>query len=142
MPRIIIVDDDKFVREATEILLRSRGYDVAVAPDGKTGIAMICDTPVDLAIIDLFMPDLNGISVIGIIREVKPNLPIIVASGFMLDQKSCPPMPGFEDMAAEAGVFRTLYKPLRPKDVISAVTDALASRGTPAATSRRGQLAG
>ena len=132
MPRIVIVDDDRTVREATAILLRSRGYDVAVASDGKTGIELIRYEAADVAIVDLFMPDMNGLDVVGEIRAIRPDLPIIVASGFMLEQKNTPYMPGFDDMAAEAGAFRTLCKPLRPKDVIEAVTEALAARDAPA----------
>jgi hypothetical protein len=52
-------------------------------------------------------------------------MPIIVASGFMFNG-DCPPMPGFEAMAAEAGAILTLYKPLRPNDVLQAVNQALA----------------
>lgn len=128
MPRIIIIDDDKIVCEATSILLRANGYDVAVATDGKSGIELVRREPVDLAIVDLFMPDMDGLKVVGSIREMKPELPIIVASGFMFEQQNVPQMPGFEAMACEAGAVRTLYKPLRPKDVIAAVTEALAAR--------------
>lgn len=128
MPRIIIIDDDKIVCEATSILLRANGYDVAVATDGKSGIELARCEPVDLAIVDLFMPDMDGLKVVEAIRAMKPELPIIVASGFMFEQQNVPQMPGFEAMASEAGAVRTLYKPLRPKDVIAAVTEALATR--------------
>jgi CheY-like chemotaxis protein len=75
---------------------------------------------------------MNGLKVVEAIRESKPDLPIIMASGFMLGEGSCPQMPGFEDMASEAGAVRTLYKPLRPKDVIDAITEELAARDAPA----------
>jgi CheY-like chemotaxis protein len=133
MPRILIIDDDNFVCEATGILLRANGYDVATASSGKAGIALIRAEPVDLAIVDLFMPDMDGIKVVETIREINPDLPLILASGFMLGQSSSPQMPGFEAMASEAGAVRTLCKPLRPKEVIEAVTEALANRDAAAA---------
>lgn len=128
MARIIIIDDDRIVCEATSILLRANGYEVTVATDGKSGIELARREPVDLAIVDLFMPDMDGLKVVEAIRAMKPDLPIIVASGFMFEQQNVPQMPGFEAMASEAGAVRTLYKPLRPKDVIAAVTEALATR--------------
>lgn len=128
MPRILIIDDEHFVCEATGILLRANGYDVVTASSGKAGIALIRTEPVDLAIVDLFMPDMDGLKVVEAIREISPDLPLILASGFMLGKDNVPQMPGFEAMASEAGAVRTLYKPLRPKEVIEAVTETLAER--------------
>lgn len=137
MPRILIIDDDNFVCEATGILLRANGYDVATASSGKAGIALVRTEPVDLAIVDLFMPDMDGIKVAEAIHEINPDLPLILASGFMLGQGNgrgdSPQMPGFDAMASEAGAVRTLCKPLRPKEVIEAITEALANRDANAA---------
>jgi CheY-like chemotaxis protein len=124
VPSILIVDDDKLVREATQILLRSKGYDVAIAQDGETGIKAIRAGQFDLAIIDLFMPGMDGLNVIKAIRESNPMLPMIAASGFMFGG-TCPQMPGFEPMAIEAGATATLYKPFRPSDVLHAIEKAL-----------------
>jgi CheY-like chemotaxis protein len=125
MPRILIIDDDKLVREATQILLRAKGYDVAVAENGTSGIEAIKAGTFDLAIVDLFMPDMDGLKVMEIIRQEKPTLPMIAASGFMFGGQACPAMPGFKDMAAEAGAVTTLYKPFRPHDVLCAVEQAI-----------------
>jgi CheY-like chemotaxis protein len=125
IPTILIIDDDKLVRETTKILLRAKGFDVAVAANGKDGIAAIEGGMIDLAIVDLFMPDMDGLQVVEAVRRINPALPIIVASGFMFEGE-CPQMPGFEVMAAEAGAIQTLYKPLRPNEVLRAVTTALA----------------
>jgi CheY-like chemotaxis protein len=114
------------VRETTKILLRAKGYDVAGAEDGKSGIAAIEAGKFDVAIVDLFMPDMDGLKVVEAIRRIDPGIPIIVASGFMFNG-ACPEMPGFEVMAAEAGAILTLYKPLRPHEVLQAVSKALAT---------------
>jgi CheY-like chemotaxis protein len=124
MPSILIIDDDKLVREATQILLRAKGYDVAIAQDGQAGIKAVRAGQFDLAIVDLFMPDMDGLNVIKAIRESNPMLPMIAASGFMFGD-TCPQMPGFEPMAIEAGAVATLYKPFRPNDVLQAVEKAL-----------------
>jgi len=124
MARILIIDDDKFAREAAQILLRAKGYDVAVAENGKSGIAAVRAESFDVAIVDLFMPDMDGLNVMQAIRKLNPNMPLIAASGFMF--ASAPPqMPGFDDMAADSGASLTLYKPYRPHEVIRAVEQAL-----------------
>jgi CheY-like chemotaxis protein len=124
MPNILIIDDDKLVGEATQILLRARGYDVTVARDGKSGIAAIMAGQFDIAIVDLFMPDMDGLKVMQTIRQSNPTIAIIAASGFMFDG-ACPPMPGFDAMATDAGAVCTLYKPFRPHEVVRAVEQAI-----------------
>ena len=133
MAKILIIDDDRFAREAAQILLRAKGYDVAVAENGKAGIAAVTAETFDVAIVDLFMPDMDGLNVMQAIRKLDPKIPLIAASGFMF--ASAPPkMPGFDDMAADSGASLTLYKPFRPHEVVCAVELALrqARGNTPA----------
>jgi CheY-like chemotaxis protein len=124
MPNILIIDDDRLVREATQILLRARGYDVAAAADGKSGIEAIRAGRFDLAIVDLFMPGMDGVKVMQAIRHANPTIPMIAASGFMFGG-ACPSMPGFDAIATEAGAACTLYKPFKPNEVLQAVEKAI-----------------
>jgi CheY-like chemotaxis protein len=124
MPNILIIDDDKMVGEATQILLRAKGYEVTVVQDGKSGIEAIRAGQFDLAIVDLFMPGMNGLKVIEAIRQSNPTIPMIAASGFMFGG-AVPPMPGFESMATEAGAVLTLYKPFRPSEILQAIERAM-----------------
>ncbi len=124
MPSILLIDDDKLVCAATSILLRSKGYHVTTANDGQAGIDAARAGAFDLAIIDLFMPDMDGMIVMNALRDLDPKIIMIAASGFMFGGQ-CPEMPGFEAMAREAGAVSTLYKPFRPGDVIHAIEQAL-----------------
>lgn len=124
MASILVIDDDSLVRESTQALLCSQGHNVTAVADGKSGIQAAAATLFDLAIVDLFMPGMDGLVVIRNLSEMQPELPIIAASGFMFGGE-CPPMPGFESMAAEAGAVCTLYKPLRPRAVAEAIEEAL-----------------
>jgi CheY-like chemotaxis protein len=124
MPSILIIDDDKLVRETTRTILAAKGYDVVAVADGHAGIAAAETGTFDLAIVDLFMPGIDGLKVIETIRQSNARLPMIAMSGFMFGG-SCPEMPNFNDMAVEAGAFATLYKPFRPDGLFTAVRSAI-----------------
>jgi CheY-like chemotaxis protein len=93
--------------------------------DGQSGIRAINAGHFDLVIVDLFMPDMNGLDTITAIRKNNTLTPIIVVSGFMFDGP-CPKMANFEVMAVEAGAQGVLYKPLRPKVFLQAINDTIA----------------
>lgn len=126
MTCILIVDDDRLVRETMKALFRTRGYDVEVADSGKAGIEAVKARSFDLAIVDLFMPGMDGLTAITAIRQIRADMPLIAASGFMFGGE-CPQMPNFDSMAAEAGATSTLYKPFRPDVVLKTVASALAT---------------
>jgi len=124
MPSILIIDDDGAVRSATKIVLDANGFDVFAVADGKSGVNAIKDRQFDAVIVDLFMPGMDGLETTKAIRKLSPSVPIIAASGFMFGG-SCPEMPNFRAMAAEAGALFTLYKPFRPKELLQTVQNAL-----------------
>lgn len=128
MPSILIIDDDHLVREATKAIFRTKGYDVVIAEDGKSGIEAARSNQFNVAIIDLFMPGMDGLKVVKAIRQSNPKLPIFVASGFMFGGE-CPTMPDFESMASEIGATGTLYKPFRPDILLQTVENALGEAG-------------
>ena len=59
--RILVVDDDSYVREATEEILRRKQYDVDTATDGKAALAKLDDADYDLILSDIKMPVMNGL---------------------------------------------------------------------------------
>jgi CheY-like chemotaxis protein len=124
MTRILIIDDDAAVRSATKILLEAKGFEAVAVADGKSGIAAINNDSFDLVIVDLFMPDMDGLETTKAIRQSKPSMPIIAISGFLFGGQ-CPEMPNFDAMAAEAGAISTLYKPFRPSELLQAIQKAI-----------------
>lgn len=122
MPSVLVIDDDRLVRETVRIVLSTKGYEVVMAENGKTGIEVAQSRPFDVAIIDLFMPDMDGLQVIAAIHKSKPQLPMIAASGFMFGNgNAVPEMPDFNNMAQEAGAVSILYKPFRPDVLLNEV---------------------
>ena len=76
---VLVVDDDKEIVKAISILLEKEGYTVQKAYDGLEALQKIAEYPVQLILIDVMMPKLDGLSAVMKIRE-KKNLPIIVLS--------------------------------------------------------------
>ena len=79
MSRILVVDDDRPLLRALQITLSARGYDVHPAQDGRTALDVAAHHPPDLAIVDLGLPDLDGITIITALRGWS-TAPIIVLS--------------------------------------------------------------
>ena len=64
MSRILVIDDDRPLLRALHITLTARGYDVDTAHDGRTALDVAAHHPPDLAIVDLGLPDMDGLTVI------------------------------------------------------------------------------
>lgn len=126
MTSVLIVDDDDAVRRATKIAFDANGFEAVAVADGIAGIEAVKCRNFDVAIVDLFMKGMNGLETTKAIRKHSPQMPIIAASGFMLNG-TCSEMPEFEAMASEAGATATMYKPFRPKLLLQTIKDVLAS---------------
>ena len=79
MPRLLIVEDEPALRHALTINLRARHYEVEAVGDGKSALRAAATRPPDLVIVDLGLPDMDGVDVIGGLRGWT-NMPIIVLS--------------------------------------------------------------
>jgi CheY-like chemotaxis protein len=124
MARILIIDDDEAVRRATVMMLEARGFDVVAVENGQSGVDAIKAGPFDTVIVDLFMPGMDGLATTRAMHQHSPTTPIIAVSGFMFRGR-CPAMPDFHPMATEAGAVATLYKPLRPNELVQTIADAM-----------------
>ncbi len=109
-PNILIVDDEKGLRLGTQRLLEEEGYEVTTAENGYEGITLGTACDFDIAIIDMKMPDIDGLDVLGAIKKVFPNTICIVATAF-----------ASYDTAIEAtrlGAFSYIPKPFTPDELI------------------------
>ncbi|MGN0377266.1 MAG: response regulator transcription factor [Suilimivivens sp.] len=83
--RILIVEDDKEIREGIEIYLKNQGYEVFKAKDGMEGLSCICEMAqagkeIHLAIVDVMMPRMDGITMVMKVRERGYEFPVIMLS--------------------------------------------------------------
>lgn len=79
MNHVLVVEDDKEIREGVEIYLKSQGYEVFQAADGAEGLDVIEREDIHLAIVDIMMPVMDGISMVVKLRE-KYDFPVIFLS--------------------------------------------------------------
>ena len=81
MPKILVVDDDADVRRVLQLFLERAGYGVTTVGDGTQAVATYAQTPHDMVITDIVMPEKEGIETIAELRELNPEVPIIAISG-------------------------------------------------------------
>ena len=117
---VLIIDDEKNIREGLAAALEMEGYMVALAADGKQGLARMVKGDIDLVITDLRMPEVSGEQVLAKVAAENPGVPVIVLTGH-----------GSIDSAVEAmrnGAYDFLTKPLNLDQLILIVKRALESR--------------
>jgi len=120
MSRILVIDDDKFVRISIRAVLESAGHVVSDAGDADTGIRQQHLTPFDIAIVDLVMPQKEGLETIRELRSDYPDLAIIAISGGGAIVKK-----NFVEAAELFGATTTLEKPFGGEDLLGAVMHVL-----------------
>ena len=76
--RVLLVEDDTPLRETLVARLQREGYAVDAAADGEEGLYLGQEYPIDVAIVDLGLPKLNGMEVIGKLRESEKRFPILI----------------------------------------------------------------
>jgi DNA-binding response OmpR family regulator len=81
MARILVIDDDEFVRSFVVRALERDGHEVKTAPEGEAGLELHRSASFDLLITDILMPGMEGIELIVALREENPGTPILAISG-------------------------------------------------------------
>src|SRR4026207_1714692 len=80
--RILVVDDERSMRELLAIVLRREGYEVLLAENGRTAIDLLGQQPVDLLISDIKMPDLSGVDVLRAAKKIDQDILGIMITAF------------------------------------------------------------
>jgi two-component system NtrC family response regulator len=80
--RILFIDDDLAGREMALFNLRKAGYEVTPASDGREGLALFAPERFDLVVTDLKMPGISGLEVLGKVRALAPEVPVLVITAF------------------------------------------------------------
>jgi DNA-binding NtrC family response regulator len=117
---ILVVDDESEIREGLELLLKTEGYQVASAESGQSGLTRLEERPFDLLLLDVSLPDRNGIEMLKDIHRYDPHLPIVLITAY-----------GSIEMARAAfksGAMDYITKPWSNDELLAQVAQAVEAR--------------
>jgi len=118
--RILVIDDEAAIRDSMRMILEYEGYEFLGAATGEEGIALVERESVDLVFLDIKMPGMDGLEVLGRLKTVGDDLPVVMISGH-----------GTVATAVEAtklGAFDFIEKPLATERILLAIRNALGFR--------------
>ena len=119
MATILVVDDEEIVRTYFRQVLTDAAYEVVLAKNGADALAKLKDHPVDFVLMDLVMPDQEGIETIATLRAERPELKIVAISGKFGGM--------FLTVAKSLGANATLAKPVSPDELLATIRKVLAA---------------
>lgn len=122
MNKVLIIEDDAFLRKAYNNVLTKEGFEVLLATDGEEGLRLAKENSPDIVLLDMLMPKLDGI---GFLEQIDlktnyPNMKVIVFSNMSIQEKI--------DRALELGATDYKTKAMfSPKEMIQLIRDTLSS---------------
>lgn len=116
MNTVLVVDDDREIVESTSIFLKAEGYDVKKAYNGLEAIDIVMSEDIQLILLDIMMPELDGIQTLMKIRERK-NIPIILISAKSEDSDKI--------LGLNIGADDYITKPFNPSEMVARVKSQL-----------------
>jgi DNA-binding NtrC family response regulator len=119
---VLIIDDEAAIRESLQTLLEMEGYAVTTAVNGEEGLAKLGDRPFELVLLDLALPDRNGIDLLAEIREQDPQLAVIMITAYGTVENAV--------RAMQSGAANFIQKPWDNEKLLADVRAAIARRRT------------
>jgi len=115
--RILVVDDELFVRELLLEFLSTQGYEVALADSGEKAVELMQTQPADVVLVDLKMPGIDGIKTLTQIKKAAPDALAIIMTGYPTIESSIE--------ALRHGACDYVVKPFKLNDLKSSIEKAL-----------------
>jgi len=115
MATILLIDDEESVRRFFQAVLERAGYQVLTAENGKRGLRLLEHEAVDLIVVDILMPEMDGMELIPLLRKTRPAIKMIAISGGS-------GLMNYLDAAKDLGAHDTLEKPFSPQELLDAVS--------------------
>jgi CheY-like chemotaxis protein len=117
--KVLVVDDERTIADTLAVIFSQRGYETRAAYSAEQALEIVAEWPPDLAILDVILPQMNGIDLSILLSERLPKCQTLLFSGQALT----------EELLAEAGkkgyTFAILAKPLHPSLLLEAVVKVL-----------------
>lgn len=121
---ILLVEDEELLRAGVQEMLEIQGFRVISAPNGQEALACLTLQPIDLVITDLVMPQMNGIDFVQQLRQIRPDVPVIVVSG---STRNIMQRYGIDTIQVP-GANASLSKPFKSTDLLTQIRDLLDAR--------------
>jgi DNA-binding response OmpR family regulator len=115
--RILIVDDEPSVGDALRLVLESNGYEVVLVTKGLDGIDQARTKPFGFGVVDLYLTDISGFQVIANLRNLQPQIPILLITAHG--------SPQVFDEAKRLGAVGALAKPFHPSELLKVIDSHL-----------------
>lgn len=116
MARVLVVDDDRLIREQARDILTQAGFQVTGLPDGQEVFDRIRTNTVDVILMDLVLPEGSGLHMLPLIKGLDPDLPVIIVTGYASLEAAIEALKG--------GAYDFIQKPFPPEQIVSAVRRA------------------
>ena len=102
--KILVVDDDVDVAESLAEILEFDGHEVALAHSGEEAVRHLEEQAFDIALLDVVMPEMNGVDCLRKINELRPGTKVFMVTGYSVDE--------LLNQAADQGALGVLFKPV------------------------------
>jgi PAS domain S-box-containing protein len=114
---ILIIDDDKSLRRSLSLILKRKGYTVESAGTGNEALEKARGRPISLSLLDIKLPDINGIDLVAPLKKINPDMTIIMVTGFASVENTV--------QSLNAGASGYLVKPVNHEEMLAKVQDLL-----------------
>jgi DNA-binding response OmpR family regulator len=115
-PRVLVVDDERHIRELLEIGLGDEGYEVRSAPDGQAGLQLVRDWSPDLIVLDVMLPKVDGVALLPMLRQLTEAPVIMLSAKAEMADKVAGLAGGADDYVA---------KPFEMQELVARIDSAL-----------------
>jgi two-component system response regulator PilR (NtrC family) len=117
---VLVVDDEEVMREILESLLTKEGYRVKLAANGEQGLQLGRREPIDVAIVDVMLPDMSGIEVLEELKKADPEMVVVMITAFASVETAI--------SAMKMGAFDYITKPFKNDEVLVVVSNGAHQR--------------
>ncbi len=122
MTSVLVIDDNAEIRELLSQILATLGYEARAAETGALGLDAFRAAPADVVLLDMFMPDRDGLETLRDLRQSNPNVRVIAMTGGGAYKNV-----GILKPALLLGARKLLYKPVTPTELRDAIEEVMAA---------------